>query len=183
MRLAAGFLVLSLTAAWGQIQKPAALSNPAVAPKAVRLSASIVGELEKTFDGRLAAIADPDEPLEILGDTRGLQLDNYGLVFTTEVSLVRGMRITPFQKEIPKTEQDRVYRRRMERLPILKEAMKGMLRNMAKAGAQLPATQQMVVAVRLWYGAWEDTAGMPRQLVMHANRSDAAKGVVELEER
>lgn len=187
MRLAAGVLFVSMAPVWGQIQAPlqktASLTKPAETAKAVRLSPTVIGELEKTFDGRLVAIADPNEPLEILGDTRGLQLDGYGLVFTTEVSLVRGMRITPFLKEIPKSEQDRVYRRRLERLPMLKESMKEMLRTMAKAGAQLPATQQLVVAVRLWYGAWEETTSMPRQIVMHASRADAAKGVVETEER
>jgi hypothetical protein len=86
-------------------------------------------------------------------------------------------------KEIPKSVQERVHQRRVERLPFLKAAMKEMLRNMAQAGAQLPPTQQMVLAVRLWYGAWEDTTGMPRQVIMQASRSDAAAGMVQMEER
>jgi len=183
MRLRAGLLLLALTPAWGQIAKRAALTAPTVAPKPVRLTTSIIGELEKTFDGRLMSMADANEPVEILGDTRGLQLDNYGLVFTTEVSLVRTPSINPFQKEIPKAVQERVHLRRVERLPLLRAAMKEMLRNMAAAGAQLPATQQMVLAVRLWYGSWEDTAGMPRQIIARANRADAAKGIMETEER
>jgi hypothetical protein len=183
MRLRAAALLLGLTPAWAQIAKPAALSPTAGTPKIVRLSPAAIGELEKTFDGRLMAMADANEPVEILGDTRGLQLDGYGLVFTTEVSLVQTPSISPFMKEIPKSVQERVHKRRVERLPILKAAMKIMMREMATAAAQLPPTQQMVLAIRLWYGTWEDTTGMPRQVIMHANRSDAAAGIVETEER
>jgi hypothetical protein len=188
MRLRAGLLLLALTPVWAQIAKPAALSSPSVAPKPVpRLSASLLGELEKTFDSRVASLAgpkaDPNEFVELMGDTRGLQLLDYGLVFTADVSLVKTPSINPFQKEIPQPVQERVHQRRVERLPLLKSAMKEMLRGMATAGAQLPATQQMVLSVRLYYGTWEDTKGMPAEVVMRATRANAAAGVVETEER
>jgi hypothetical protein len=61
--------------------------------------------------------------------------------------------------------------------------MKEMLRSMASAGSQLPPTQQMVLSVRLYYGSWENTAGMPAEVVMRATRANAATGVVETEER
>jgi hypothetical protein len=177
-------LLLSLAPVWGQTAKPAALpTNPAPVQKAPRLSGAIITELEKTFDGRLSGMAGVNEPVEILGDTRGLQLEDFGLVFTTEVSLVRTPGITPFQQSIPKQVQDRIHQRRVERLPLLRAAMKEMLRNMATAGAQLPPNQQMVLSVRLWYGAWENTAGMPRQVVMRAARKDAAMGLVETDEQ
>jgi hypothetical protein len=54
---------------------------------------------------------------------------------------------------------------------------------MAAAGAQLPAAQQMVLSVRLYYGTWENTTGMPAEVVMRATRANAAAGVVETEER
>jgi hypothetical protein len=187
MRLRAGLLLLAMTSAWAQVAKPAALSSPTVAPKpAPRLSSSVLGELEKTFDSRLGTMADkadPNEPVELMGDTRGIQLLDYGLVFTADVSLVKTPSINPFQKEIPKTVQERVHQLRVERLPALKVAMKEMLRNMAIAGAQLPATQQMVLSVRLYYGTWENTAGMPAEVVMRATRANAAAGTVETEER
>jgi hypothetical protein len=37
--------------------------------------------------------------------------------------------------------------------------------------------------VRLYYGAWEDTTGMPAQVIMRADRAAAAAGKVETEER
>ena len=188
MRRAAGLFLLALTPVWAQIAKPAALTAPAVTPKpAPRLSGSTLGELEKTFDSRLATLAgpnaDPNEFVELMGDTRGLQLLDYGLVFTADVSLVKTPSINPFQKEIPKSVQERVHQRRVERLPLLKAAMKEMLRNMATTGAQLPDTQQMVLSVRLYYGNWENTAGMPAEVMMRASRANAAAGNVETEER
>jgi hypothetical protein len=183
MRLRAGLLLLALAPAWSQTAKPAALAAPTVAPRLVRLTGTIIGELEKGFDNRLVSMADPNEPVEVMGDTRGLQLPDFGLVFTADVSLVRTPSINPFQKEIPKSVQDRVHQRRVERLPILKAAMKEMLRNMAVAGAALPPTQQLVLAVRLYYGTWEDTTGMPRQVIMRGTRANAATGVVETEEQ
>ena len=183
MRLRAGLLLLALAPAWAQIAKPAALTSPAVGAKMVRVPASKIGELEKNFDGRLLTMAGAEEPVELMGDTRGLQLDGYGLVFTSDISLVYTPSVNPFQKEIPKEVMTRVHQRRVDRLPVLKAAMKEILRDMAAASAQLPATQQMVLAVRLYYGAWEDTTGMPRQVVMQANRVNAAKGIVETEEQ
>jgi hypothetical protein len=52
----------------------------------------------------------------------------------------------------------------------------------AAAFTQLPANQQMVLVVRLYYGPWEDTTGMPSQVMMRADRA-AAAGKIETEER
>jgi hypothetical protein len=41
----------------------------------------------------------------------------------------------------------------------------------------------MVLAVRLYYGTWEDTTGMPGQVIMRANRANAAAGIIETEEQ
>jgi hypothetical protein len=68
-------------------------------------------------------------------------------------------------------------------MPLLQAAMKEMMRDMAAAFTQVPAGQQMVLVVRLYYGPWEDTAGMPAQVIMRASRASAAAGKVETEER
>jgi hypothetical protein len=54
---------------------------------------------------------------------------------------------------------------------------------MAAACTQIPADQQLVLVVRLYYGSWEDTTGMPAQVVMRATRASATAGKVETEER
>jgi hypothetical protein len=37
--------------------------------------------------------------------------------------------------------------------------------------------------VRLYYGAWEDTTGMPAQVIMRATREAVAAAKIETEER
>jgi hypothetical protein len=121
--------------------------------------------------------------VDLLGDTRGVQLEDYGVVFTTEVSLVRAPGISPFRQKIPPELAAHIHKLRVERLPLLKAAMTEMLRNMASAFTQIPAGQQMVLVVRLYYASWEDTTGMPAQVVMRADRASAAAGKFETEER
>jgi hypothetical protein len=77
----------------------------------------------------------------------------------------------------------RVHKLRVERLPRLKAAMMEMMRSMAAASRSIPDSQQLVLGVRLYYGAWEDTAGMPAQVVMRATRAAVAAGKIETEER
>ena len=128
-------------------------------------------------------MAGANEPWELLGDTRGVQLDDYGVVFTSEVSLVVTPGISPFRQKIPPELAAHVHKVRVDRLPVLKTAMKEMMRNMATAFAQIPASHQLVLVVRLYYGPWEDTTGMPAQVTMRADRASAAAGKVETEER
>jgi hypothetical protein len=61
--------------------------------------------------------------------------------------------------------------------------MTEMMRTMAIEFSQIPAGHKLVLVVRLYYGAWEDTTGMPAQVVMRADRAAAAAGKVETEER
>ena len=192
MKFAAAFCLLTLAPVWGQIAKPASLgasaATPAApsvptAPKVMRVPLGTIGELERNFNGRLRTLADPDNPVDLLGDTRGLQLDNFGIVFTTEISLVVTPNITPFRPEITPELAARVHKNRVERMPLLIAAMKEMMRNMASSCPQVPSNQKFVLAVRLYYGTWEDTTGMPAQIIMKADRDSAAKGLVDMETR
>jgi len=185
MKPALLLLFLNLAPAWCQIAKPAVLATSSLpAPRAARIPPQRMSELERTFNSRLVAIApDANEAVDLLGDTRGLQLDDYGVVFTTEVSLVVTPGISPFRQKIPPELAARVHKIRVDRLPLLKTAMKEMMRTMADSFTQLPASHQLVLAVRLYYGPWEDTTGMPGQVVMRADRASAASGKVETEER
>jgi hypothetical protein len=177
-------LWLSLSPAWCQLAKPAALTAPSLtAPKAARIPAQAISELERAFNDRLVTLADANEPVDLLGDTRGVQLEDYGVVFTSEVSLVRTPGISPFRQKISPELAAHVHKLRVERMPLLKAAMMEMMRRMAAAVTQIPASQQTVLVVRLYYGAWEDTTGMPAQVTMRADRASAALGKVETEER
>jgi hypothetical protein len=185
MRHGFALLLLSLTPAWCQIAKPAALTGSSMpAPKAARIPAQAITELERAFNNRLLTmVADVNEPVDLLGDARGIQLEDYGVVFTCEVGLVVTPVISPFRQKISPELAARIHKLRVERMPLLKAAMKEMMRNMAIEFSQIPAGHKLVLVVRLYYGTWEDTTGMPAQVIMRADRAAAAAGKIETEER
>ena len=184
MKPGVAILLLSLTSAWCQVAKPAALAPSNLpAPKAARIPLDAIRNLERTFNDRLSGLAGADQPAELMGDTRGVQLEDYGVVFTTEVSLVITPGLMPGRPKIPPEMAARVKVQRLERMPLLRATMKDMMRDMATALGQIPSNQQMVLVVRLYYGAWEDTTGMKTQVTMRADRASAAAGKVETEER
>jgi hypothetical protein len=188
MRTGLAVLLLSAFPAWSQAAKPAAVATAPKLPPAVRattIPSTSIRELERYFNLRLSGLVkDIDNPAELMGDTRGVQLDDYGVVFSAEVSLVLTPSITPFMLKIPPELAQRIRQFRVDRLPALKVAMKEMMRSIAtQTSAQVPPTQQVVLAVRLYYGAWEDTTGMPKEVVMKATRANAQAGTVEAEER
>jgi hypothetical protein len=110
-------------------------------------------------------------------------LDNYGAVFTAEVSLVMTPAASPFRGKITKEYADSVRQKKIQRLPFLKAVMKEMMHNMAATFVQVPADQQMVLVVRFWYEPWEDMNGMPSQIIIHGDRASAMKGDVQVEEQ
>jgi hypothetical protein len=184
MKIGLAILLLSLTPAWCQVAKPAALTSSNLpAPRAARIPLDTIRNLERAFNGRLSGLAGVDQPTELMGDTRGVQLEDYGVVFTTEVSLVITPGLMPGRPKIPPEMAARVKVQRSARLPLLKAAMMTMMGSMAAAFTQIPPSQQLVLVVRLYYGAWEDTTDMPAQVVMRASRASAAAGTVETEER
>ena len=188
MRSLAAILLLSALPACAQVAKPGSLptnpKQPAVA-KAQRIPFNSFRELERFFDFRLSSLVkDVDQPSELMGNTRGVQMEDFGVVFTAEVSLVQTPAITPFMQKIPQELAARIRQFRVDRLPALKTAMKEMMRSVAtEFAAQVPANQQVALVVRLYYGAWENTTGMPKEITMRATRANAQNGIVEMEER
>ena len=184
MKLGAAILLLSLTPAWCQVAKPAALTSSNLpAPRAARIPLDTIRNLERAFNDRRSGLAGADQPTELMGDTRGVQLEDYGVVFTTEVSLVITPGLMPGRPTIPPEMAARVKLQRVARLPLLKAAMMTMMSSMAAAFSQIPPRQQLVLVVRLYYGAWEDTTGMPAQVIMRASREAVAAAKIETEER
>ena len=189
MRTAALFL-LAATPLWAQISKPVrAASTATVNPappnpaKAMKIAPQTFKDLERRFDTELAGIGGPNDPIDILGATRGLYLDSYGAVFTTEVSLIVTPTMNPFHQQITKEEATRVHQRKVARLPQLKQAMTDMMKHSAMTLIQIPDSQQIVVAVRLLYLPWEDTAGLPAQMLLTASRREVLNGQIKTEEQ
>ena len=129
----------------------------------------VMQSLEKRFDERIERW-NIDDPLYLLGATRGIYLEDYGAVLTAEVNLLAGPGLTPFRPKLTKEEVARLRAKKLERVPALKQMMRGMMITAATTLQSVPSEQQIVVGVSLFYYSWEDTAGLPGQIVMKAPR-------------
>jgi hypothetical protein len=177
-------LLLSVAPVWAQITGPATASVAASSLHGkYRIALGTLTELEKRFDVKLGTLGGVNDPVDMLGSTRGIYLDGYGAVFTTEVSLLMVQGITPFHKVITDQERAQVHQKKIERLPKLKQAMREFLKTAAQTLFNVPEDQQIVVAVRLDYMKWEDTLGLPGLVIVKADRKAAFVDNIQVEEQ
>src|SRR5437763_12076405 len=173
---ACGALVLLMLPAWAQDAKTVPIPAPVSLHPGIRIAQGTFTGLEKRFNQRLATLFEAGDPVDLLGNTRGVYLDGFGAVFTAEVSLVVTPTPNPFRQTISRELGESVRKRKIQRLPFLKAAMTEMMRNMAATLIQVPANQQMVLIVRFYYEPWEDMNGMPSQILLRADRKSALAG-------
>lgn len=127
---------------------------------------------QKDIDGKLAHLW-PDEPMFVLGPARGVFLKEYGAVFTAEIYLAPA----PVSVVIPNPTKDMIasyHRKKLERLPQLEQAMRDLLAQTASSLNNLGDSDHVVLAVDLPTYAWEETDGVPAEIVMKASKSALA---------
>jgi hypothetical protein len=188
-----GALILLALPAFAQIANratPAAAAAPTGVPVAkqqqgalAKIPLSSFVQLERAFDGKLSAIGAGGEPIDLLGATRGIYLDGYGVVFTTEMGLIVTPTINPFNQTITDTQKTRVHSAKVSRLATLRQVVTEMARTVATNLGQVPENQQVVVAVRLAYSGWENTSGLPGLIVAKADRRSAVAGNIQIQEQ
>lgn len=137
---------------------------------APRLNLAAVTAMEKSFNRRLEREVLDGDPFLLLGLTRGIYIEGFGIVYSAEVNLAQGPGISPFHPEVTKEDVARLRQKKMARLPLLRNAMKQQLLDMAGSLDGLPAEQQIVLGVTLFRHSWEDTTGLPHQVVMQAQK-------------
>ncbi len=189
---------VALLPAWAQTVRPTngalAPSSVAAAPAPATATAPAPGtgtigkapgretlkRLESDFDFSLKA-ADKESPLDVLGYARGLYLQGYGAVFTTEVELTQNTVLPMFHTgAVTNEERARVHNRKLQHIDLLRKQMREMLTTAAKT-LDLAQGEQVVVAVRLAYQGWEDRSGLPDQIVMRADRRGAQAGDIKMD--
>jgi hypothetical protein len=177
--LAAFLLMASCAFAQAPLKVAAVNSNPAAAgPTSMRQAITAV---EKRLDSRLDQVGGKDR-VYILGLTRGLYLEGYGAVFTAELDLIESPRPNPFRQQIGPQEAGAVRQRKMQNLALLRKSLRELWADAASQLGSLPDTDQVVVAVRLLYQPWEDTAGLPAQIVVKGPRK-ANPASIQMEEQ
>lgn len=110
----------------------------------------------------------PEYPLELVGVTHAVYIRGYGAVLTGEVNLAPGLNTTPFHPTITKEDVARTRQKKVERMPGLRDAMQTLLVKSAAELHDVPDTEEVALAISLFYWRWEDRSGMPEQIVMHA---------------
>jgi hypothetical protein len=132
-----------------------------------RITRAALATIEKSCDGRFARSYDS---FDLLGATRGVYLEGYGAVFSTELNLFLSPNISPFHQSFTSIEKTRIHDRKVQRLPLLKQQMRELLIASAASLENLPPGEQVVLAVTLFHYSWEDYSGLPSQVVMQAER-------------
>jgi hypothetical protein len=198
MKSAAILLAISLAPAWAaQLPRPPAAAPtaaraaaPPAAPSAtvtptekLRVSRQTLADVERHFDTKLASVGGANDPVDLLGAARGIYLDGYGVVLTAEASLIVTPGLNPFKTVMTEPEKEKIRQRKLDRLPALRQAMRDAWRDSATTLTSIPDSQQVVVAVRLLYLSWEDTHGLPGEIVMKGDRRTALAGAPQTEER
>ena len=133
------------------------------------LKRPVFADMERKIDGRIQR-AIPEDPFLLLGNTRGFYLENYGAVFTAEVNLLNTPTISPFRQTIPKEDVVKVHKRKVERLAALKQHMRTALLALAATLDDVPPGEQIVLGMALFYFSWEDTTGLPSQVLMQGEK-------------
>ncbi|MGB7759962.1 MAG: hypothetical protein WBL61_09040 [Bryobacteraceae bacterium] len=118
----------------------------------------------------------PTDPIDVLGRTRGIYLEGYGAVFTTELSPILTPSLGPFRPSISEPEKVQVRQRKLARLPAVERLMNSMLQSAARELTTVPDDQQIVIAVKFLYLPYENTAGLPGQIVVKGTRRSILGG-------
>jgi len=138
-------------------------------PTQTKITRVALASIEKTCDGRFLRANAPDS-FYLLGNTRGVYLQGYGVVFSTELDLIMTPNVSPFHQSFTQQEKERIHARKLQRLPVLEQNMRELLISSAASLENLPPNEQVVLAVSLFNYSWEDSRGLPSQIVMQAER-------------
>ena len=142
---------------------------------------NLLGNLERGCNKRIETLF--DDPYMLLGLTRGLYLEGYGVVLSAEVNLAITPGATPFRMAMTDDEKAALRKKKLDRLPGLKQAMRDVLVTSAKSLEPMPTGEQVVVAITLLNRSFEQTQGLPSQIVMQASKQSLLTGVAAIKVR
>ncbi len=168
-------IVALLAAAQGAPRTVAAKTDAPQAQVEGAVTRPAMKAVEQVIDARLSQMNRADPP-DLLGYTRGVYLQGFGVVLTAEVDLIMVPGISPFHQAITAEERPRLRARKLAALPKLKETMKAALMAAASDLRAVPLNENMVFGMTLFYYVGEDSTGLPAQLVMQATRQQLLTG-------
>lgn len=138
------------------------------ATESPRVSRSVLSAMERSLDTRINRLWD-DNPLALIGSTRGVYLEGCGAVFSNEVNMVTEG-VSLMNLNMTKDQKDRYHAKKLARLPQLKQAMKQALVDSAASLDPVPMDEQIAFSVVLSRYTWEDATGIPAQITFQASK-------------
>jgi hypothetical protein len=134
-----------------------------------RVSRITLAAMEKSLDSRISQLWS-DVPYLLIGPTRGVYLDGYGAVFTSEINLVTNP-TSLMHAAVNKDDIVHAHQKKLERIPLLKKAMRDALVATAASLDTVPADEQIVIVALLDHYPWEDVSGIPGEVRVQASRA------------
>ena len=145
--------------------------SSATATEAPRVNRTVLAAAEGSLDDRFKRLWS-DNLYAVPGPTRGVYLEGYGVVFTTEVNLVTAPVLGIVPIAVTKDGITQHKKTKRERIPDLKRALQQALVEMAasKEMAAVPLDEQIVVVAFLSHYPWEDLDGLPAEIMMQGSK-------------
>jgi len=143
----------------------------ALIAQAQGLKFTALEEFEHRFEAKLAQTP-PPFPFEVLFPAPAVYVPGTAVVLSSIVSLAYVQEPSPFRGPYTPKELASFRERKLQRLPILEQSMREVIVETASASSMdpLPPTERIVLGVTLFYFKWEDSSGLPRQIVMSAEK-------------
>lgn len=140
---------------------------------ALLLSAAVTRPMLKAVEGSFNARLEtlfPGELFAVLDTPQGVYVEGFGVVFTARVNLVEAPGLGPFRPALKSSELATIRDRKVQRLPVLRDSMRAAMVAAAGILDTVPGDEQVVYGVNLFHHPYEDSKGLPAQIVMSASR-------------
>ena len=141
--------------------------QPNAIRSALKIDHAAMSNVADEVDGAFHALW-PEYPCESVGNVQFLYIRGYGAVFSGTLNLAPGLNVTPFHPTISKDDVTRTKTKKVERMPALRTAMQNILVRSAGKLRDVPDNEEVALGISLFYWHWEDRAGLPDEIVMHA---------------
>ena len=144
----------------------AAVAYTAVVP--ANVTSKAIRAMEDSLDKRFGTKW-PDNPVAVVGPARGVYLEGYGAVFTTELNLANEG-IAMMHPVLTPQEKTLVVKKKNERVPQLRKALEEALVDTAASLDTMPPDEQVVIQVILDRFSWEDAPTYPAEMIAQSTR-------------
>ena len=111
-----------------------------------------------------------DDPLVLIGGTRAFYVDGFGVVMTTELNLVTGPSVNPFNPTLSPETKALYRKRKLDRLPQMRDLMATTLQQAKGWFPTLRDDEQIALGIQLYRYPWEDRVGIPSQVVWQTTK-------------